>query len=236
MEHLWKEKSVWAYWVCVTIAILTTAIALFLDLSAWFDDSQSASECWRFARTVLCGLALVGVIKTHGNTTDKWLMLLALSLAVIADYFLILKNNLVTGIGIFAIMQIVLIARHSIGVSFKKFYQPQIGFAVAIGLLVLLIGNGLLWSSLSEKGLTIPVLIYSSLLITSVVTAYSTRFTGLLSTKQANYAFMGMILFLLCDITVGIGAAFGHTSEGQLVRSLTGLFYTPSLLLLAKSA
>lgn len=122
------------------------------------------------------------------------------------------------------------------GVPVKKFAQFKMGVAAAIGVAILVLGNAILWPSLQAKNLAFPVLIYSSLLITSVLASYSTDITGVLAARKANYAFIGMVLFLLCDITVGIGAAFGHTSEGELVRSFTGLFYTPSLLLLAKSA
>lgn len=217
-------------------AILLTVVALWVDLAAWQEMQVGDSEYWRFARTVVCGLAALNVVSNSVREKRKWLLPLALALAIVADYFLILNANLVLGIGVFAVMQLVLIIRHLIGAELGKLRHRKVIIALLLGITVLAVGNVLLWPTLASKGLAIPVLVYSALLIASTLAAYSTRLTRSLSQPHANWAFWGMLLFVLCDITVGVGAAFGHTSEGQLVRSLTGLFYTPSLLLLVRSA
>lgn len=228
-----KWKGV--YYSSAFAALFCTAIALYLDLLDCGNSTVSNSENWRFIRTVFCAMAVIPAIRFSVSNVSKWLLPMALALAVIADYFLILANNLKLGIGIFAIMQIVLTTRHLIGIYPSALLQIRIGLAVLISLVVIVVGNALLWPSLQPKGLAVPVLIYSSLLIISVVAAYSAGFTETLTKRQAKFAFYGMILFVLCDITVGVGAAFGDTSIGQLVRALTGLFYTPSLLMLAWS-
>jgi uncharacterized membrane protein YhhN len=97
------------------------------------------------------------------------------------------------------------------------------------------VGNGLLWAPLSARGLAWPVLVYSLLLITAVVTAYGASRIGTLSATAGRLAFQGMLLFAWCDVTVGVGAAYGHTPPGEFVRALTDLFYTPALLLLVRS-
>ena len=160
---------------------------------------------------------------------------MAMMLAVVADMFLILRNDLVTGIAIFALMQTVLIKRHMRCGALIAYSRPPLLKAVIVGLGVVAVGNGFLWASLSAKGLAVPVLIYSMLLVASTIAAYGSATTGMLSASASRHAFWGMVLFMLCDITVGIGAAFGQSVEGQFVRSLTGLFYTPSLLLLVYS-
>ena len=216
------------------LAVLFTLEALRQDIFAFKSTEVVDTGVLRFVRTVLCFAVSVSIISFRISLQEVFLPL-ALLIAVVADYFLILENNLTLGIGIFAIMQIVLTVRHLLGTRFSQLKNRTMLFAAIIGLMVLLIGNGLLWSSLQPKGLAFPILIYSSLLIVSTVAAFATRFNSTFSKTSSRFAFYGMILFLLCDITVGVGAAFGHTSVGQLVRVSTGLFYTPSLLLLAWS-
>ena len=216
------------------LAVLLTLEALRQDVLAFQSGEIVDTGVLRFVRTVLCFAVSVSIAGFRIRFQEI-LLPLALLIAVVADYFLILEDNLKIGIGIFAIMQMVLTMRHLIGVRFKQLKNRVMLLAVTIGLVVLLIGNGLLWTSLEQKGLAIPVLIYSSLLSVSTVVAFATRFNLNFSKTSSGLAFYGMILFMLCDITVGVGAAFGHTSVGQLVRASTGLFYTPSLLLLGWS-
>ena len=218
------------------LAVAATAVALWMDLAPWISGQALDSAHWRFARTVLCALAVIPAVLHPLDRRSRWLLPLAMILAVIADSFLILGPDLVRGIAVFAVMQLVLILRHLIGVPSTALRTRGVPLSLISGLGVLAIGNGLLWPALSTKGLALPVLIYSTLLVSAVVAARVAGLVGALPARQAAYAFWGMLLFLLCDLTVGIGAAFGHTAEGQFVRALTGLFYTPSLLLLARSA
>jgi len=224
-----------------TLSLFPAVLAVLLTLEAFRQDVsgfQSAeivdTGLLRFARTVLCFAVSVSIVGFRIRLQEIFLPL-ALLVAVVADYFLILENNLKLGIGIFAIMQIVLTVRHLLDTRLSQLKNRKMLFAAIIGLVVILIGNGLLWPSLQPNGLAFPVLFYSSLLIVSTVAAFATRFTSNFSKISSRLAFYGMILFVLCDITVGVGAAFGYTSAGQLVRASTGLFYTPSLLLLAWS-
>lgn len=217
------------------LAIAATAVALWMDLAPWITGQPQDSAVWRFARTVLCALAAVAIVRQPLDRNSRWLLPLAMALAVVADYFLILGPDLVRGIAVFAMMQVALIVRHLLGIRRSALQLRSVRVSIACGVLVLGVGNGLLWPALSAKGLAVPVLIYSALLIFSVVAARVAGLVGALPRPQAAFALWGMVLFLLCDITVGIGAAVGHTAEGQLVRALTGLFYTPSLLLLVRS-
>lgn len=218
------------------LAVACTVIALLLDLYHWAADGSPwlTSEPWRFARTVLCAVPAFLAMSLRNNR-DVHSVFIAMLLAILADLFLVLLHNLIIGIAIFAVMQVVLIHRHLRGGAVHAYFRPPLIRAVAIGAVVILVGNGLLWSPLSAKGLALPVLVYSTLLLTSTVTAFGAGHTKVLAATASRQAFWGMVLFVLCDITVGIGAAFGHMPEGELVRSLTGLFYTPSLLLLVRS-
>lgn len=217
------------------LADLLTLVALWLDLSAWAGLEVGNSQPWRFARTLVCGLAVWSVIRQSVDVKSRWLIPFAMTLAVLADHFLILRSDLLTGIVLFAVMQVVLMVRHLSGAELARLANQRMALAGLIGVCVLTIGNAMLLPSLLQRGLALPVLVYSALLVCSVLAAYSTRFGGQLPIQNAKWAFWAMVLFLFCDITVGIGAAFEHTVEGQLVRACTGLLYTPSLLLLVRS-
>jgi hypothetical protein len=210
-------------------------VALAIDLHHWatFGAGGTGSEAWRFARTVLCFVPALWLWR--GADRDGRSVAVALGLAVVADMFLILHHDLLRGIALFGVMQLVLLHRHLRAGSFSVYFRMPLLRAVLMGAGVVVLVNALLWNALSAKGLALPVLVYGALLIGSTVTAYGAGRNGVLPADASRLAFWGMVLFVLCDITVGVGAAFGHTQEGELVRSLTGLFYTPSLLLLVRS-
>ena len=229
----------------VAVIIFITLLSVTLDLLIWwrhfhagiFENAglKNGSEILRFGRTALCGLLIFEIWKNPVSRIDFWLLAGAFGIAIIADYFLILRHQLITGIALFAIMQILLIVRHLQKANFKILNIPVILSAILIGIAMLLFSNFLLHAPLSSKNLALPVGIYSGLLITSCLAAFAAMHAGFLPKRNARLAFLAMLLFLLCDITVGVGAAFGEQSFGSLIRAATGIFYTPSLLLLAFS-
>jgi hypothetical protein len=220
-----------------SIAVVCTIVALVLDLRQWAAGPEIeigwTSEWWRFVRTVVAVAPVVTLIA--GPSLQRRLLAVALLLTIVADWFLVIRADVITGIGVFAIVQGLLVWRHLRGGSLSPYLDQPLRGAVALGAGVVLVGNAVLWTALSSRGLAWPVLGYSVLLLTAVVSAYGARHTGTLSLQASLFAYWGMVLFVLCDITVGIGAAFGHTSAGEFTRALTGVFYTPALLLLVRS-
>ncbi len=226
------------------ILALLTLVSTILELVLWeyqFVRHEPLSvpyhlfdEGIRFARTVGCAVLWLALWpKRIGQADARWLSL-ALGIAIVADYFLILRHRLIPGIGFFALMQVVLIVRHARGFrQLRLTARLWVALGVAIALLVL--GNALLYAPLSRFGLSVPVLLYSTLLIASCWVAYAAKSRQVLPVANASLAFWAMLLFVACDITVGIGAAFGQHNWGALVRCTTGLFYTPSLLMLVLS-
>jgi len=229
----------------VAIIIFITLISVAFDFLVWwrhfhagiFENAglKNGSEILRFSRTALCGLLIFEIWKNPVSRKDFCLLAGAFCIAIIADYFLILRHQLITGIALFAVMQILLIVRHLQKANFKILNIPAIRSAIFIGIALFLFSNFLLHAPLSSKNLALPVGIYSGLLIASCLAAFAAMYTGFLAKRNAWLAFLAMLLFLLCDITVGLGAAFGEQSFGSFIRASTGIFYTPSLLLLAFS-
>lgn len=231
------------YKALTLVIILVTLVFLFIDFYTWwlypvigFDKELLAwSAALRFARTCLAGVFILPILQDSSLLKGNKLLATALIVAIIADYFLILEAKLIIGIAIFGIMQILLIIRHLIGVNTSILKQKRqwvfYSLAFTISAIILL----MLYTPLTNKGMFLPVAFYALLLIISLGVAYTSKAIKVLPHKQANFAFWGMVLFVLCDITVGIGAAFGTTNLGIFIRSTTGVFYTPALLLLALS-
>jgi hypothetical protein len=224
-----------AFPLTAAAAVACTIVALAVDVRQWAAGAPvgPGSEWWRFVRTVMAVAPALALVTARSRGSR--LFAAALVVTVVADWFLVVRADVVTGIGIFAIVQGLLIWRHLHGTDVRRYLEAPLRRAVALGAGVVVAGNAALWPALSPRGLAWPVLAYSVLLLTAVVTAYGTRQTGTWSMRASRCAFWGMVLFVLCDITVGIGAAYGHTSAGAFTRALTGLFYTPALLLLVRS-
>jgi hypothetical protein len=223
--------------------LLTTAAALAVDLlrlalghTAAAEPLRLASETLRFARTVLCVLVFWPCRPGVGDPIDTRLLGLACMLCIPADYFLILERQLKAGIGIFFVVQALLLARHLRRVAWRQLQARRHGLGAAFTLLVFGAGNAFLYPLLAPKGLAVPVLAYSALLLLACLSAFLLTGAPGAAAPNAGLMFAGMVLFVLCDITVGVGAALQPAPLADAVRAITGLFYTPCLLLLAVSA
>lgn len=228
----------------VRLLIILTLTSTVLELTLWYyqfvrHEPLSSlyhlfDEIIRFGRTAGCAALWLVLWPKRIRLSDARKLSLALILAVVADFFLILRHQFIVGIGFFAVMQVALLVRHGQGFG-QLCPTSRLWVALGAGITLLVSGNVLLYAPLSHLGLSLPVLIYSTLLVSSCWVAYAAIYRQVLPVPNARLACWAMLLFLACDITVGIGAAFGQRDWGALVRCTTGLFYTPSLLLLVLS-
>lgn len=65
---------------------------------------------------------------------------------IVADAFLILRADLMTGIAVFAVVQACLLWRCLQGAAITQYRRAPRSIAVTPGGMVVLVGNGLLWS------------------------------------------------------------------------------------------
>lgn len=232
--------------IIIIIAGILTIAAIGIDLYTWSQivkASDTDLDTWitwsgyiRFARTGVFSFIFIAFLPSHHFTKDHTLMQVAMLVATIADFYLILQNKLIIGIGIFAVMQLVLLYRHLQGFSWQLF-QHRIYLYLTIGLFVFAaVILYFLYAPLQAKALFWPVAGYGFLLVLSVLAAAYSKASGVLLPRQATLALTGMVLFLLCDITVGLGAVWSNQPAGYLVRALTGIVYTPALIFLSLSA
>jgi len=231
--------------IIITTSLLTL-VAIGIDLFTWHQVWKARGtelSVWtewsgyiRFSRTLVFAFVFVPYLQKTLFTKDQLLMQVALLVATVADFYLILQNKLIVGIAIFAVMQLVLLYRHLQGFKWQLFQQKIYLYLTILLLLLAAVILYSLYPALQAKGLFWPVAGYGFLLILSVLAAAFSKALGFLSTKQAQLAITGMVLFLICDITVALGAVWHNQPAGYLVRALTGLVYTPALVCLSLSA
>jgi uncharacterized membrane protein YhhN len=230
--------------ITISLLLILTGITIGLDAVisyySWHQPTDTSllmqsSAVGRFMRTVGCVLLLISVWKAPLSKQDARWLSVALIICVVADYFLILSKQLVIGIGIFGIAQAVLIKRHLKGMTWahlrQKWYKN--GALWTYGLCFLALAA--LTPALIKVNLWLPVSLYALLLVTSLFAAWCAIRLKQMPVLSAWLAWCGLFLFLLCDITVGLGAVGKATEWGAWIRTTTGLFYTPALVLLVLS-
>ena len=221
-------------------AVFMTIISTAIDLHLWAKGTDETyirySILLRFARTLVIALGVFGTNLLEMSQKQHKYLSLAFAFALIADFFLICKGKLAIGILFFAFMQITLMLRHIDLPQLSKQSKGNIYRPIVSGLLFW--GGFVIfsYSALHKHFLHIPILIYGLLLVASCVVAWFSRWHHAISSPQNLFIFWGMILFLLCDITVVMPVIAPQNATALLLRAVTSVFYTPTLVLLSFSA
>ncbi|MBH1940130.1 hypothetical protein I5677_04375 [Mobilitalea sibirica] len=231
----------------LTLQTVLYLVFLSFDLSG---DNTVLSNRIKFSLIIVC---FCYVLFRDGGTSKSHLYILrtALFLTVISDLFILILDNYLFGIWTFIIVQqLYAIRLNLLGLSFtpgdKK--HRKLLRAWVIRNIFLTIITILLCSMLKAFGVIIDWLLISSLFyFVSIVmnVFYSIKIAILKPYKISNIVFAsGMVLFLLCDINVGIFNLTDfiflpqHIYEKMYLFSsfLMWAFYAPSQILIALSA
>lgn len=220
--------------ICVFIYI----IFLYMDAltnSLWNPYSISLKYT-----IIIFSFLITLLIGNNGyNRRDTILLQLSKLLTLIADYYLLIHDNFPLGIFFFCIVQITYILRHSF--MEKKRYRNLIFLCTSITFSVLIFFRVKLGAI--DNNLVFLALIYAALLVTSVYIGFSTLTRSRYSKKSSYLIGIGMCLFFLCDINVGLNALIGEMVLNNigsprtkfLIGYLIWLFYAPSQVFLACS-
>lgn len=223
-------------WLCV----------IYLDWSRLWTREYTEALLSRQIKTSLAFAAFLLVLiqyKVKLSGKDHWLLsgvFFLLSGAEVAFF----KDQPQIGMGIFAFSHIVMIIRH-LG-NIKAYIRS--GELKKQFLTWLLVGAGILtidviilvtlFGSFTKNPLY-PILAgYSVFLCMSVGAGIATNVLGYFPKKNAKIITAGIILFYLCDLTVGLNILFsesGKLFENVISSSITWLVYFPALTLLALS-
>jgi len=181
---------------------------------------------FKFAYIALCFALAIGTYKFSVNKKDWGWLVAGLFFTVIADYFLVLKNNHLYGVAVFGFAHVCYINR---AVETRKawFLFPTVFVFV------------------------VPALYFDSIIMLSGIYAFlflANIFINILFFKNKKTCLpkinktlilAGLVLFALCDVNVFLFNApkyLGAPSWLTLALPLIWIFYLPSQILLAVSA
>lgn len=207
--------------------ILLESVIYFLFIS--FDISGKDSTAIKYFGIVLCFLYSLTNI---GEGKNSLFLCLALLFTLVADWFLLVKNNnYVFGVCSFIVAQIIYCVRLiDDNVKIKRI------IAIRIPLIIVLL-IALYFFKLLDT-LTFLVVIYFVDLLCNTIDGYS-----LFGKSVENKLFaIGMTLFVLCDISVGLNNLSSYVDISS-IRGLVKIanfamwvFYLPSQTLIALSS
>lgn len=185
----------------------------------------------KYSTIVFCFIISLLIGSDGYGKEDTQLVQLARLFNLIADYFLVIACNFNIGVFFFALVQIAYIIRHSI--MENKRYKNLIFFIIALTIALIELVNINITSI--EKELIILVIIYAALLTTSLYCAVSTISRGKYPKKSSWIIALGMFLFFMCDLNVGLYNILRESDIKFFLGYLIWLFYLPSQLLLTLS-
>jgi len=238
-----KEKKVNIIvikFICIMIMCIYI-LFLFIDISSHHAGNKYSTYL-KFLSILLC-LIISLLIGSNGyNSRDVFLLILARFFTLVADYFLLLSSNYILGVLSFCVVQLIYIERHSLMAKdkFNMKINRFIFFPIFIFLLIL---TSLIFHITDSKVLLIySSIVYAFLLTLSVYCGIRTLKSSNYPKKSALFISLGMILFLLCDINVGlyqlINLSLFQNILGDfqsIIAILIWIFYLPSQLLLTLS-
>ncbi|MBK7222228.1 MAG: hypothetical protein IPH94_13150 [Saprospiraceae bacterium] len=222
------------------LSVLFTLGNTIVDVQYWqnglpFQDN-GLSKIFRFGRTLIIA-TMAGILYYHqSHLKNVRLLLYAFLLTVVADGFLILANLLQIGMLFFIIVQVLLILRHAPPLDQLKKNKVKVLYAFLTGTILYTIIYTLIGKNPIDLPIKDPILKYAFVLVVSLISAQLAELRPEFTRSQSQKIFWGMVFFFLCDLTVVLPLLFSENELALLARALTGLLYTPALLLLVLSA
>lgn len=153
--------------------------------------------------------------------------------------FLMAKPTL--AIGFFISCQCLLISRHCRGLRCKltkaRWVQKlTLALLLLTLILLLLIGVVIFYSTAIINTLMFMGVLYGFVLSISLWVGLANFILSLFPSKNSKMIAIGMLCFYLCDITVGLDGLLWSGPAWLIATSLTWVFYTPAITLLALSS
>jgi hypothetical protein len=219
-----------------------TGIYVGVDWSGYFYGFKSSFPIGAgYARTCLCALVVLIIGKNHLTRLDQRLLAGAFVLTLIADYFLILVDEMLIGTLIFIGVHVLFIARHAQGwrASMAVHHRARTIRWLVLTAVVAYGGAGILILDVADilkRTGRLPLdATYLVFLATSMWMAWGVLIRRFYPRRNAWFIAVGMTSFYCCDVTVGLAAAMQGTRAGAILNNIVGFFYSPALVLIAFS-
>lgn len=198
----------------------------------------------KYVSVLLCFIMVLLIGNSGRDKKDTKLLQLAFCFTVIADFFMVILDYNTIGVFLFCFVQATYIVRHSRGAKKKCRLGTIIICIILIASVVKLVISNLNIINVSQDGISEKLIIIGSvylfLLCCSLSTAWKT-INGQFYPKYSSFFIaIGMTMFFLCDINVGISVITNDiivngAQLGRVSRFLVWVFYLPSQVLLALS-
>lgn len=219
MENIKKKSRI--------IKILLLAILILYYLFMYMDlfniQAFISSNTIKFISMILVFIICVMAKGNSQSNKDLFLLKIGLSITLIADIFLLLlNNNYILGIGLFAIVQIIYSIR----------YKPENTKAIIRNFIIILLIVFFIYIVIDKFVIEIDFLIvialyYAICLLSSTIKAIQTHNNKSYEKLNSKMVAVAMVLFLLCDINVALHNIIKSTS---MTNSFTIILYNISFI------
>lgn len=222
--HINKNHSLISFFLLVTIILYPTFISIDIF-------SKTTGDSYSVILKYICIIIFFLVsllIDKRQNAKSTLLLRIALFFTLCADTCLLILKYYKLGIILFSIVQITYIIRH---VYISKINKNLLLIPLACIFILSVLLNRIRSLEIDIQLFNLSI-IYGIILITSVLVAQ----------KNSRIIALGMLLFLLCDLCVGLSYIFNaypatifNISAEYLLKTLIWIFYLPSQFLLTLS-
>ncbi|WP_027623078.1 lysoplasmalogenase family protein [Clostridium lundense] len=243
MKELFRRQSLLGVRVIVVIYLILYISFLFMDLK-YGNAVNNPSYLIKYMCILLNFLIALFIGDYDYSKYDKIYLITALFFTALADFTLTFIGNYTLGVLFFCIVQLSYIKRHSKKPKDKRNNIILISLFLLTNFFITFNVNNvsLLYLKETDRKLLFIAAVYFSLLLTSLIRAFSVSKSDYYSDASKYFIFIGMILFFLCDINVGVYNVLRFMSgfpKDYFLKNVTGFliwfFYAPSQLLLALS-
>lgn len=217
-----KHKKIFIY----TDLIFIYGLFIFYVYLDFSGGNALISDACKFISVLLCFLLSLLIGGNSLNSKDKLLLQAGLGVTVTADLFLLLLDREAPGVLLFCIVQIIYCIRYEL----RRF-----GIVMLAVFLIYVPIFGL-------HNIMLNAVFYSVCLLTSVFAGFRVFKYKLFPAINGRMVFAGMVLFLLCDICVGLYNLPYYMPVSDFLLNATSIsvkliwiFYLNSQVLLALS-
>lgn len=186
---------------------------------------SQVSRILKFAALLLLSGNIGVVIYNPINKFDAVLLTTAFILTILADGFMTLSYYPILGFILFIIIQVVYIIRH----TGLKVPSKRVVLIAVIPVLITICGVFILY--INVLSLRILTSLYAGVLTASLIAAWYAIINRTLPIYNGRLAAIGMSLFFLCDLSLGVYTAV----QLPIIGILVWLFYLPGQYLLTLS-
>ena len=194
------------------VVFLTLSYVSYLTADILTGDSESY---YSKALKYVCILGCFALTRLNARNApderDQGYLQAALFFVCIADFLIGILGLFIPGIAVFLVVQLILIVRHSRAFAWNRAEIRTLltVFLPATGIFIYLA------PTFQAAGLLFPVVVYAAVLVTGLWMALGVGRRGFYPPATAGLITVGMVLFFLTDVCVGVYNAMG-TSEGPV--------------------